>query len=405
MEILKFWMRRPLVGLALVALVLLAACGPAPLGTGWPAVAVVNNECGGNATSVIMVAFNDRIVLVNPADGKDLILLNQDCEPRPPDSEGKPKVWDFRAANREQFYTTPLVLDATTLLAVAYDQKLFRVEMSTARAEDTVGTPISGYTGHAVTDPTMSDELIYIGLNSKDLVALDRENLDVIWTFKTEHGVWGKPLLQDNTLYFSSLDHNLYAVNAETGEGLWTLDLQGATTGTPLFYNGHLYIGSFVRKLFEVSLDGQIVNEFTTDDWVWGTPVVADDILYFADLGGTVYALDTTQKLSLVWKRKVATGAIRATPVIADDIVIVASRDQKIYWLNRKDGTQALDTEGQPLLRELDSPILSDILLLQPSEQMKISEPYVVVSTLSPSHALVAYALDNGERIWEYGFK
>jgi outer membrane protein assembly factor BamB len=372
---------------------------------GWPAVSVVNNECGGKSTLGILVAFNDRIVMVNPATGQEMVLLNQDCQPRPPDADGKPRLWEVKPGNGKQFYTTPLVLDAANFLAIAYDQHIFHIEVDAARTDDNVGIPIPGITGHSVSDPVANDKFIFIGLNAKNLVALDRTTLAVQWTVETEHGVWAKPLLHDNMLYIPSLDHNLYAVNADTGEKAWTLDLGGAVTSTPLYYNDHLYIGTFARKIFEISLDGKITSQFDTDDWVWGTPTIDHDTLYSADLAGNVYALNTKNGLTEVWKQKVATGAIRATPVITGDVMIVASRDQKVYWLHRADGTPVKDTDGTPLERQLDSPILSDILLIEPGENVDIPEPYVVVSTLSSAQALVAYTLDNGARVWEYKFQ
>lgn len=402
---LKFLARRHLLGAAILCLMLVAACGPAPLGTGWPAISTVNNTCGDKNTLGILVAFNDRIVMVNPANGQEMTLLNQDCSPRPVDSDGKPRLWEVKPGNNKQFYTAPLEIDSSNLLAIAYDQSIFHIELSSARPEDTTGTPIPGITGHAVADPVANDKFIFVGLNSKDLVALDKKTLDVQWKLTTDHGVWAKPLLADNVLYVASLDHFLYAVNADTGDVLWKVDLGGAVTSPPLLYNSHLFIGSFSRTLYEISTDGQIVNQYTTEDWMWGTPTVDNDILYTADLGGTVYALDVKNNLKEVWKQKVAAGAIRATPVIAGDVIIVAARDQKVYWLKRADGTPVQDEGGNPLVRQLDSPILSDILLIQPGDNVDISKPYVVVSTLSTDQILVAYALDNGEREWSYKFQ
>lgn len=397
---LKLISRRFLLVAVLVGA--LAACGPAPLGTGWPAVSLLQSQCGDQPRDGILVAFNDRIVIVNPANGKALELLNAECELRPPDADGTAKVWDFKPGSARQFYSSPVLLDNQTLLAVSYDQRFFEIEFPAARTDSTEGRPIEGRTGHTVADLLVTDDTIYIGLSAKDLLALDRDTFDVLWTAPTGHGVWAKPLLVENTLYFSSLDHYLYAVDAKTGDQLWKLDLEGAVTATPVFHNGHLFIGSFGRKVFEVSLEGQIVNQYTTDEWVWGTATIVDDTLYIADLGGNVYALDTANDLAQVWKQKVATSAIRPAPIVSGDVVVVASRDHKVYWLNRNDGTPFKDADGNPLVRELANPILSDVLLIEPGPGVEIPEPYIVVSTLSPGQLLAAYTLDNGQAVWSY---
>ncbi|MCA0452664.1 MAG: PQQ-like beta-propeller repeat protein [Chloroflexi bacterium] len=399
----QFLARRTLWGALVLFALAVAACGPAPLGTGWPSVSLFNSVCNGTTSESILVAYTDRIVQVNPVDGKAVVLKNADCENRPPDSEGKLRAWDFRPSGK-QFYSAPVPYDDTTMLAIAYDQHIYKIDNTLAQANGEP-TAIDGITGHSVTDLVASDDLIYVALSAKDVVALDRDTLDVKWKFTTEHGVWGKPLLQDGTLYFSSLDHHLYAVDADSGSEKWKLDIGGAATSSPLFYEGELYIGSFARAVFEISTDGQILNQQSTVDWVWSTPVVADGILYVADLGGSVYAFDTAENLQPVWQQKVATRAIRATPLVVGDVILVASRDQKLYWLNRADGTSIIEADGKPLVRELQGEILSDILLIEPGEGVDIPKPYVVVGTTSTSQILVAYALDNGESKWSYSFQ
>ncbi len=405
LNIRQFFARPTLWGALVLVSLAVAACGPAPLGTGWPAISLLKNVCGGKTSESIVVSYNDRIVQVNPVDGKPVVLKNADCADRPPDSEGKLRSWDFRPTGNKQFYTSPLPLDDQKMLAISYDQHLYTIDDTLAQATVAEGRTIDGYTGHAVTDMVASADLIYVALNAKDVVALDRNTLDVKWKTTTEHGVWGKPLLVEDTLYFTSLDHFLYAVDAKTGTQKWTIDLLGAATGTPLFANGKLYIGSFARQLFEISTDGKILNQKPTNDWVWGTPVIDNGILYVGDLGGSLYAFDTANNLQPVWVQKVAAGAIRATPLIVGDVIVVGARDQKLYWLKRTDGTPIIESDGKPLVRELQGPILSDILLIQPGDGVEIPKPYIVVSTTSTSQLLVAYTLDNGESKWFYNYQ
>ncbi len=404
LNIRQFFARPTLWGALVLVSLAVAACGPAPLGTSWPAISLLSSVCADKPTESILVTFNDRIVQVNPADGTPVVLKNADCEPRPPDSDGKLRIWDFRASGK-QFYSVPLALDDQHVLAIAYDQHMFTIDTTQAQASDAVGRTIDGQTGHAVADLVASDKLIFVGLNAKDLVALDRATLDVKWKTQTEHGIWGKPLLVDDTLYFSSLDHNLYAVDANTGNQKWKLDIGGAAIGAPLFADNKLYVGSFARQIFEISTDGKVLNQKPTDDWVWGTPAINDGILYVADLAGNVYGFDTTKNLTPVWKQKVAVGSIRATPVVVGDVILVAGHDQKLYWLNRKDGTPLQGADGLPLVRTLEAPILSDILLVQPGDGVDITEPYVIVSTTSNNQILVAYTLGTGLFKWSYKFQ
>lgn len=390
----KVLSRQRLIVAAILSVFLLAACGPAPLGTSWAGLTTVGDQQN------ILVAFNDRVIMVNPADGKTARLVNAEGEVRL-DDNGNPRLWEVKQ-NANQFFAAPLVTGDNRILVAGYNQLLFDIDLPTARVENGSGAPIPNSTGHLVADPVMNDDLIFLGLSGRDLVALNRDDYSLAWTVETEHGIWSEPVLVEDTLYFTSLDHNLYAVDAQTGDVLWTADLQGAAPASPVFADGKLYVGSFARRIFEISTDGQILNTYDTEEWIWNTPSVVDGTLYTADLVGNVYALDTTNGLQEVWKVRPTTMSIRPSPVVTEDAVLVASRDQKLYWLKREDGTQMMDSEGRPMVREMQSPIFSDMLLIEANEEAGITEPMVVVSTLSPGQMLVAYTLEEGRFLWTY---
>lgn len=389
MNIVKFFTQhRFIVGMLLI-IVTAGACGPAPLGVSWPAVSKVGDEQN------ILLAFNNQVDLIDPVDGKPIKLLNEDGQVRV-DEAGNPRIWKLTGGEApSQFYSSPMLVDEDTMLVAAYDKKLFEVDLPSSRVENPSGVATDG---HNVSGITPGNDLFYLGFTERNLVALNRSDFSKAWTFETEHGVWDRPLLVDDTLYFTSLDHNLYAVDAESGDLRWKLDLNGAATSAPLFANDHLYIGGFAKKVYEISTDGKIVNEYATDDWIWSTPIIVDDVLYTADVSGSVYALNVNDGFSLRWKAaQVSTRAIRPTPLVYDDYVIVVSRDHRVYWLNREDGSVISDWT-----RELQGEILTDILLIEPDEERGIDEPLVVVGTTVPQELLVAFTLERGERQWTY---
>lgn len=397
MNIVKFFARYPLLGLAIFASLLVAACYPVRLEADWPGIATIGDQ------KDILLAYNDRVVLINPENGKPVELRNADGEVRL-DDQGNARIWEFRGEEGQtsQFYSAPILLNDSTLLVPTYkptDNRIFEVNLPTARIEGSgVAVP-----GHVVADVVKNEDLVFVGLSERNMVAYDSADMTERWTINTQHGIWSRPLIVDDVMYFTSLDHFLYAVNPDSGEEIWKLNLQGAAPGAPILYNDHLYVGSFARKVFEISLDGKITSEFTTTDWVWGSPVIVDDILYVGDMGGHLYALNVgADGLTERWSVKPAERAIRATPLVTDDYIIVGSRDHKLYWLNREDGTQVNDVEG-PRVRTLNGEILSDLLLIEPSEQVDIPESYVIVSSVANDNLLLAFTLANGKLVWTYG--
>lgn len=391
MNSVKKLARRRLAGAAILAVILASACVPIRQEATWPALSLIGDEQN------IVVAYWDRVVMVNPVDGTQVKLRDADGEVRV-DEQGNARLWQFKGleGSHQQFYASPVLINDNTLVITAYDHRLFEVGLATARADrDADGEELSG---QVVANPVLSNNLLYFGYGERDLVALDPASRIEEWRVETNQGVWSQPLIVNDVLYFTSLDHYLYAVNPLTGEELWKLNLEGAAPESPIYHNGSLYVGSFARKIFKISPAGEILAEFNTQDWVWGAPAIVNDVLYAADMGGSVYALDIRgNDFRPIWQVKAAGGAIRTTPLVANDYVIVGSRDHKVYWLSRENGSTFFS-------REVGGEVLSDLLLIEPSERVNIPAPLVVVGTPTHQEVLIAFTLQNGERAWNYGY-
>lgn len=382
--------RRWTAGILIILAAFVAGCVPIRLEARWPALSTVGDE------QYILMAYHDRLVMVDPTDGTLVRLRNADGEIRL-DDEGNPRLWEITGIEGQQpnqFYSSPVLRDANTLLVATFHNQLFEIDLPTARVNNPGGNAIPGA---VLADPILADDLLYMGLSEHDLVALDRDSLAEVWRVPSGRGVWSRPLIVDDRMYFTSLDHFLYAVDAVTGEELWRLDLGGAVVSTPVHNDGHLYVGGFARKVFDISVDGEILAEYDTLDWVWASPTVVDDILYAADLSGTVYALDVSDGGFVErWQVKAADRAISGQPLVAGEYVIVGSRDQRVYWLSQRNGEIFFS-------RELAGEVFSDMLLVEPGASVDIAEPYVIVSTVANQELLVAFTLENGERMWDYG--
>jgi outer membrane protein assembly factor BamB len=390
LKITMFLKRRSLLLFgALVVMLMATGCIGGSLEARWGELSLAGEPQN------IVFAFSDRIVLINPADGSPVQLRDSNGNVRV-DDQGNPRLWQIGGLGGApaQFYTSPVFLDESNMLVSAYDGRLFTVDFPTARILNPEGNAVGG---HIVADSVATPEYLYVPLSERNIQVLARDFSEA-WTFETEQGVWAEPLLVDDTLYVSSLDHSLYAIDPTTGAERWKLNLGGAVASTPLYSDGYLYVGSFARKLFKISTDGEIIAEFDTQDWVWGMPVLVDGVLYAGDLGGYVYALeDNGSSFDPLWQpRQVAERSIRATPIVTGNAIIVGARDHNAYWINRATGEEIFR-------RQMIGEILSDLLLLEPSESLNISEPMVVVSTMAHEELLVAFSVAEGQRLWRYG--
>ena len=303
----------------------------------------------------ILLTYNNKITMIDSGNGQPVRLRNADGEIRV-DEEGKARIWEFSGPEDapNQFFSKPLRLDEDNLLVLSNTERLYEVNLARADARLEEGKELPG---RVLASPLLGEELVYVGAE-RTLLALDRDSHQLRWSFETGQSIWSQPLLLDGMLLFTSLDHNLYALDPQDGAEIWRLDLGGAAPVAPVVYEGQLYTGSFSRKIFKISGQGRILAEFSTEDWVWGAPAIVDGVLYAADLGGNVYALEIREEsFRLLWQSEVSERAIRATPVASGEYVIVAGRDQKLYWLDRDDGRTYFT-------RELAGEIVSDMLLL-----------------------------------------
>lgn len=422
-------------GLLALIMILVTGCTQR-IGVGWANMSL--------ATSAedILVAYENDLALVSRSNG---FLVTQDLQgtTNVRDASG---VWKLDGRDlTAQFFTAPLFVEYgedRLMLVADYNNRLFTVNFTQACFANRVGAcvgqepPFIELPDHPLADMTQDAQRIYVPLDN-GLIAFNKglyeagwdvdsaderrqrfdETLTVSWTLETEREVWATPLVYDGYVYVTTMDHHLYKIDAETGETIAKLKLGGAIASSPILFDGetvltvdhpfdeevnintanaYIYVGTFGHKVYKIPLDFQSEMEdltvFETSDWVWGQPSIVDGVLYVADLGGNVYALDVTgDTITEIWQVKTNSGGIRAAPLVTENHVIVASREGKVRWLSREDGS--VFTE-----QDVRNEVLSDLLFVPGDENR---EALVIVSTVNNSRIMVAFTLEGAPR-WTY---
>ena len=381
------------IALILILSFVVAGCANVRRGVSWPALSTVmiGDEPG------VLVSYDNQVVALSPRNGEVLSLLDSEGMIRR-DSENNPLTWTINGGDYEsaQFFANPFLSnedDATTFMFPTYSNRLMEFDAESLRPINTAGIPL---TDGVIADVLVTEDFLYVPYRQQDIVAIDHNTFEEVWRFDTLEGIWATPLLDEGILYVPSVNHLLYALDAESGEELWQVNLDGAITSTPLLYEDFLYVGSYSHKMYKINLRGEIVAEHEGSNWIWGTAVVFDGVLYYTDLGGFVYALNPND-LTEIWAIQAADRGIRPAPIVTEEYVVVASRNGKLYWLNRENGSLVFDREmrGTP-------EILSDILLLAADEELGINEDMIVVASTDNGNLVAAYQLDNSVEQWVY---
>jgi outer membrane protein assembly factor BamB len=97
-----------------------------------------------------------------------------------------------------------------------------------------------------------------------------------------------------------------------------------AIWGSPAVADGMVYIGSYDGHLYAVETEsGRLRWDFKADDIVDSTPMVANGSVYFGSYGRTVYAVDA-QTGTKEWTYD-ANGIVRCSPKVVDGICYVGT--------------------------------------------------------------------------------
>lgn len=214
---------------------------------------------------------------------------------------------------------------------------------------------------------TLTQGVVYVGLASGAVYAVDASTGRDLWRFDADRDVWAAPLVTDDTVFVASLDHNLYALDAETGEVRWPKDLGAALAGTPsISSDGEtIYVGTFGSQLLALdTATGEERWNKATTNWVWSGPALDNGVLYFTDVSGMVYAVEAETGQN-VWTPFMPGGPMRGRPALTAELFYVGDRDGNFFALDRATGavryTQTL--KGQILAAPL---VAGDLILVAP---------------------------------------
>ena len=234
----------------------------------------------------------DGLVIVGSA-GTDHSLIALNPNDIDPETNAPVEAWKFTGA-RDYWVAAPLVVD-NTLFAVNSDGNLYILDLQDGRS-------------------------------TKDATAV------------VELGgrLWAQPTSDGERVYVTSLDHSVIAVDVNTHEIVWNENIGGAVPGSAVLgEDGALYVGSLdsrLEKFDPASGDHQSVVD--AENWVWSTPSLDGDTLYFGDVDGNLYAFNTSTG-SLNWKPVKPNGPITASPLVREDHILVATESGSVFAVDR----------------------------------------------------------------------
>ena len=150
-------------------------------GVSWADLTLVGDEQN------ILVAYNDYLVLIDPANGRPVPLRDSEGEVRT-DGDGNPRRWEVLGGDTDsQFFASPIWMDNETLLVADYNEKLLTVNFTRSAIDP--GSEVA-LPGRVFADMAVDGDTLYVPISDEDLIAFDLNTLTQKWVFETERGIW-----------------------------------------------------------------------------------------------------------------------------------------------------------------------------------------------------------------------
>ena len=245
------------------------------------------------------------------------------------------EVWRFPAEANSKllFYANPvLTADGQLLIGSAGTTHPF-FSLNPATGKENWSESFTKGKGAWLASPLIVNGTIYAPNTDGFMYVLDMNGKEASDPIELGGALWSAPATDGSLLYVTSLDHNLHIIDPANGVSDQSIDLGGAAPSSPVIGENGVYAGSFASTIEFVQSNGNHDVVATTNNWIWGSPILDGDTLFYADLNGKVFSLDIASG-NQNWEA-VQSDAIVASLLLAGDQLYVATEAGNLIALDR----------------------------------------------------------------------
>ncbi len=295
------------------------------------------------------------------------------------------QVWQYpeEADSSLMFYATPVLTEDGQLLIGSAGTSHPFLSLDPATGKEKWAGHFLGAKGAWLASPLVFDQKIYIPNTDGFLYILDMNGAQAAEPLEIGGALWSAPVTDGTFLYVTSLDHHLHIINPADLSVDNSVDMGGAIPASPAPAQDGVYVGSFASTVEFVTSTGGKNQIAKAETWIWGTPVLDGETLYYADLYGNIVSFDLASGREN-WNAAQKDDAVVARLLLHQDQIYAATENGKLIAFNKEGNIVWEKTPGGSIYT---APVAANDLIL--------------VAPYQAEFVLAAYDAD-GKQAWTF---
>jgi outer membrane protein assembly factor BamB len=200
-----------------------------------------------------------------------------------------------------------------------------------------------------VTGPAYSGGRVFVAEIGGALIALNSKTGKVDWKRNLNAHLESSPLIVGKTLYIGTDSKQVLAIDTVNGHKLWEYKAGAAIKASPSFHHGRIYVGNYQSGMLALSAKtGKLLWQTNTSAQApfgkggfYSSPAIAFGYVFAARDDGVVFAFDQKSG-KIAWSFPTG-GAVYGSPAVAQvpgtpPTVYIGSEDDLLFALQARSG-------------------------------------------------------------------
>jgi len=225
-----------------------------------------------------------------------------------------------------------------------------RIALSRRRIVRVAKSPFWHARPYQFSTPLLSDDKLYIGVDSGYFFGIDIRMSSKMWTFRTDGSVQSKAAISGKTVFFGDCKANMYAVSSDSGKLIWKEKLDTAIMSTPFIDGNVLYVSTMSGRLYALRIsDGSELWHTYPEERNFGfsvrkqsSPIGGSGLIFIGTSAGLLEAFHqndgTVAWLKTIGNRNDSLFDVDDRPLFINGKLYVTSADGILVCLDAKTG-------------------------------------------------------------------